>query len=180
MIEVKRLPAQDAGAAARWDAFVLACPQASFFHRAGWQKVIGDVFGHKTFFLFAEVDGRIEGVLPLAQIKSLLFGHSLVSLPFGVYGGVAAVSEAASSALEAEAERIARTLGVAHLELRHVDRRHTDWPLQDLYVTFRKPIQPAEEANMLAIPRKQRAMVRKGIKNKLRSEIDLGDRKSTL
>ena len=174
MIEVKRLPAQDAGAAARWDAFVLACPQASFFHRAGWQKVIGDVFGHKTFFLFAEVDGRIEGVLPLAQIKSLLFGHSLVSLPFGVYGGVAAVSEAASSALEAEAERIARTLGVAHLELRHVDRRHTDWPLQDLYVTFRKPIQPEEEANMLAIPRKQRAMVRKGINNNLRSEIDPG------
>ena len=174
MIEVKRLPAQDAGAAARWDAFVLACPQASFFHRAGWQKVIGDVFGHKTFFLFAEVDGRIEGVLPLAQIKSLLFGHSLVSLPFGVYGGVAAVSEAAASALEAEAERIARTLGVAHLELRHVDRRHTDWPLQDLYVTFRKPIQPEEEANMLAIPRKQRAMVRKGINNNLRSEIDPG------
>ena len=174
MIQIKRLPMQDAAIAVRWDAFVLACPQASFFHRAGWQKVIGDVFGHSTYFLYAEVDGQIEGVLPLAQIKSLLFGHSLVSLPFGVYGGVAALNEAAASALEAEAERIARTLGAAHLELRHVDRRHTDWPLQDLYVTFRKPILPEEEANMLAIPRKQRAMVRKGIKNNLRSEIDLG------
>jgi len=174
VIQIKRLPTQDAAAAARWDAFVLACPQASFFHRAGWQKVIGDVFGHRTYFLYAEVDGQIEGVLPLAQIKSLLFGHSLVSLPFGVYGGVAAISEAAATALEAEAERIARTLGAAHLELRHVDRRHTDWPLQDLYVTFRKAILPEEEANMLAIPRKQRAMVRKGIKNNLRSEIDPG------
>jgi hypothetical protein len=45
--------------------------------------------------------------------------------------------------------------------------RHADWPLQDLYVTFRKEILPDEEANMLAIPRKQRAMVRKGIKNGL-------------
>jgi len=174
VIQIKRLPTQDAAAAARWDAFVLACPQASAFHRAGWQKVIGDVFGHRTYFLYAEVDGQIEGVLPLAQIKSLLFGHSLVSLPFGVYGGVAAINEAAATALEAEAERIARTLGAAHLELRHVDRRHTDWPLQDLYVTFRKAILPEEEANMLAIPRKQRAMVRKGIKNNLRSEIDPG------
>jgi FemAB-related protein (PEP-CTERM system-associated) len=39
-------------------------------------------------------------------------------------------------------------------------------------VTFRKDILPDVEANMLAIPRKQRAMVRKGIKNDLRSEID--------
>ena len=44
--------------------------------------------------------------------------------------------------------------------------------MQDLYVTFRKEILPDAEANLLAIPRKQRAMVRKGIKNGLRSEID--------
>jgi hypothetical protein len=47
-------------------------------------------------------------------------------------------------------------------------------PEQDLYVTFRKPILPDEEANMLAIPRKQRAMVRKGIKNGLTSALDDG------
>ncbi|MBL8352947.1 MAG: FemAB family PEP-CTERM system-associated protein [Burkholderiaceae bacterium] len=174
MIEIKRLAAQDAGTCKRWDAFVLACPQATFFHRAGWQKVIGRVFGHDTWFLYAENDGRIEGVLPLAQVKSLLFGHSLVGLPFAVYGGVAASSDAAAAALEAEAQAIAQRLGVEHLELRNIQRRHDDWPLQDLYVTFRKEILPDEEANMLAIPRKQRAMVRKGIKNQLRSEIDPG------
>lgn len=130
------------------------------------------VFRHDTYFLFAETDGRIEGVLPLAHVKSMLFGNSLVSLPFAVYGGVAAVSDEAASALEAEAQRIAQQLGVDHLELRHVEARHDDWPRQDLYVTFRKAILPEEEANMLAIPRKQRAMVRKGIKNGLRSEID--------
>jgi FemAB-related protein (PEP-CTERM system-associated) len=53
-----------------------------------------------------------------------------------------------------------------------MERRHPDWPEQDLYVTFRKELLPDEEANMLAIPRKQRAMVRKGIKNELKSEID--------
>jgi len=174
VIEIKRLSAQDAGTCGRWDAFVLACPQATFFHRAGWQRVIGQVFGHSTWFLYAERDGRIEGVLPLAQVKSWLFGHSLVSLPFAVYGGVAADSTEAAAALEAEAQKIARGLGVEHLELRNVQRQHDDWPLQDLYVTFRKEILPEEEANMLAIPRKQRAMVRKGLKNNLRSEIDPG------
>ncbi|MBV8380713.1 MAG: FemAB family PEP-CTERM system-associated protein [Paucibacter sp.] len=170
--DIKRLRAPDRDVAGRWDAFVLASPAASFFHRAGWLRLIEQQFGHECFFLYAERGGRIEGVLPLARVKSMLFGHSLVGLPFGVYGGVAAENEEAATALEAEAQRLARELGAEHLELRHVNRRHADWPLQDLYVTFRKEILPDEEANMLAIPRKQRAMVRKGIKNGLVSQID--------
>ena len=173
-MDIKRLALDDAGTAARWDAFVLACPEATFFHRAGWQRVLHQVYRHATFFLYAEQDGRIVGVLPLAQVKSLLFGHSLVGLPFTVYGGVAATEPAAVQALEDEAQRLARQLGAEHLEMRNVQRRHADWPLQDLYVTFRKAILPDEAANMLAIPRKQRAMVRKGIKHELRSEIDPG------
>ena len=174
MIQIQRLSAQDSAAAARWDTFVMACPQATFFHRAGWQTVLSQVYRHACFFLYAERDGQIEGVLPLAQIKSRLFGHSLISLPFAVYGGVAANTPEAAQALEAEAQRIAKELDVEHLEMRHIDKRHDNWPTQDLYVTFRKEILPDEEANMLAIPRKQRAMVRKGIKNELRSEIDPG------
>ncbi|HMC14532.1 MAG TPA: FemAB family XrtA/PEP-CTERM system-associated protein [Albitalea sp.] len=172
MPTVQRLSPHDASNAARWDAFVLACPSATFFHRSGWQKIMREVFRHDTHFLYVEANGRIEGVLPLAHVKSMLFGNSLVSLPFAVYGGVAATSDAAARELEEEAQRIAQRLGVDHLELRHVAARHADWPLQDLYVTFRKEILPDEEANMLAIPRKQRAMVRKGIKNGLRSDID--------
>lgn len=174
MTNVHRLSPSDPSGQASWDEFVRACPAASFFHLAGWQHVIRSVFGHPTFFIYAESGGRLRGVLPLAQIKSLLFGHSLVSLPFAVYGGVAATDEEAATALEREAQRLARELGAGHLELRNVTQRHADWPAQDLYVTFRKAILAQEEANMLAIPRKQRAMVRKGIKNGLQSEIDTG------
>ncbi len=155
----------------RWDAFVFACPQATFFHRAPWQQIIEGVFGHKTWFLYAEREGQIVAVLPLAEVKSRLFGHSLASLPFCVYGG-AVGDEAAVALLEAEAERIAIDAGVQHLEYRNLEPRHADWPRQALYVTFRKAIDPDVEANMKAIPRKQRAMVRKGIKNGLVSHID--------
>ncbi|MEO6319781.1 MAG: peptidoglycan bridge formation protein FemAB, partial [Polaromonas sp.] len=64
-LTVKRLASQDLATAARWDEFVLACPDATFFHRAGWQKIVRDVFRHDTYFLYAEADGRIQGVLPL-------------------------------------------------------------------------------------------------------------------
>ncbi len=157
---------------ARWDEFVLACPQATFFHRAGWQSVIEGAFGHKTWFYYAESGGRIVGVLPLAQIKSRLFGHSLASLPFCVYGGIATESEAARRALDAAAQKLAAQLQVGHLEYRNLQAQHSDWHTKDLYVTFRKEILPDEEQNMQAIPRKQRAMVRKGIKFGLQSEID--------
>ena len=171
-MNLRRLSATDTHNAQRWDVFVLACLQATFFHRAAWQSIINRVFRHDTYFLYVETDGQIQGVLPLAHVNSLLFGNALVGLPFAVYGGVAAATEQAALALEVEAQSIAKHLKVAHLELRNIDQRHRDWPTQDLYVTFRKEILPQEEANMLAIPRKQRAMVRKGIKNGLASGID--------
>jgi FemAB-related protein (PEP-CTERM system-associated) len=171
-MRVRRLDPADRAGNARWDAFVFGSSQATFFHRAGWQKILRQVFRHDTHYLVAEADGRIEGVLPLAHVNSLLFGNALVSLPFAVYAGVAASTDAAAEALEQEAQLLAQRLGVAHLELRHMQPRHADWPRQELYVTFRKSILADEAANMLAIPRKQRAMVRKGIKNELRSEID--------
>lgn len=169
---IKQLEPSDRGSAQRWDAFVFATADATFFHRTDWQHIIRDVFRHPTYFLYAEVAGEIQGVLPLAHVKSILFGNSLIALPFAVYGGVAASTPEAALALEEEAQKLARKLDVAHLEFRNIVPRHADWPKQDLYVTFRKEILPDVEANMQAIPRKQRAMVRKGIKNGLISSID--------
>ncbi|UCV01925.1 FemAB family XrtA/PEP-CTERM system-associated protein [Dechloromonas denitrificans] len=169
---IKQLAPSDEGNARRWDEFVFACPEASFFHRSAWQGILRDVFRHPTYFLYAEQAGEIQGVLPMAHVKSLLFGNALIAMPFAVYGGIAANNQDAAQALEDEAQRLAKTLDVEHLEFRNVAPRHSDWPTQDLYVTFRKEILPDVEANMLAIPRKQRAMVRKGIKNDLVSTVD--------
>ena len=93
-LSIARLDAQDPALSARWDAFVLAHPQATFFHRSGWMRVIQRVFGHPCYFLFAERDGQIEGVLPLAEAagaadpshplgprRSLRFGHPRTAPP---------------------------------------------------------------------------------------------------
>ncbi|WP_395403717.1 FemAB family XrtA/PEP-CTERM system-associated protein [Pseudoduganella sp. UC29_106] len=160
---------------ARWDAFVQRSPSATFFHRAGWQRVIEQAFGHKTWFFYVEEQGEITGVLPLARIRSRLFGHSLISLPFCVYGGVAAETEAARKLLDAAAEELAASLNVGHLEHHNFTPAHEgdpQWLGKDLYYTFRKAIVADDETNMNAIPRKQRAMVRKGIKLELRGEVD--------
>jgi FemAB-related protein (PEP-CTERM system-associated) len=155
-----------------WNAFVRAHPEGTFFHLAEWQQVLREAFRHRTYYLLAERGGEIHGVLPLAHVSSRLFGSALISTPFCVYGGVVASDDAAARALTDEACNLARRLGVDYLELRNRRRRNPQWPARDLYVTFRKQILPESEANMLAIPRKQRAMVRKGIKLNLQGEVD--------
>jgi FemAB-related protein (PEP-CTERM system-associated) len=162
------------GQHSRWDAFVGATPEATFFHRAGWSQVIERAFGHRTHYLYAEEDGAVTGVLPLVEMRSLLFGHALVSTPFCVYGGVVANGEGSRRALTDAACALARELGVSYLELRHRGPQNPDWPTKQLYVTFRKAIDGDDERNLAAIPRKQRAMVRKGIDAGLVAEPETG------
>src|SRR5215470_8815044 len=133
---------------ARWDEFVGHCPEATFFHRSGWREVLESCFGHRPYYLIAERGAQIVGVLPLAEVKSLFFGHALVSLPFCAYGGVAATDAEAVRALHVAARDLGRNLGVGHLELRDRTVREPAWPRQDLYVTFRGPIRPEVDANL--------------------------------
>jgi FemAB-related protein (PEP-CTERM system-associated) len=165
----------DEGTRERWDEFVQSCPQATFFHLSAWTLTVESVLGHRAYCLYAlGDDGSIKGVLPLAHVRSKLFGNSLVSIPFAVYGGVAAVDTVAAQALDAAARELAKNLAVDWLELRNQDMPQDAEHVTDLYVTFRKAIAGDDEANLAAIPRKQRAMVRKGIKAGLQSRIDSG------
>lgn len=157
----------------RWDEFVQHCPEATFFHRAGWQHIMEEGFGHPSWYLQAvDQRGAIGAILPLAQVNSRLFGNTLCSLPFCVYGGIAATDGLAAQAVDDAAQKLAARLQVDHLEYRHRQPRHQDWLHKEIYATFRKPLHADPEKNLLAIPRKQRAMVRKGIAAGLRSSHD--------
>ena len=161
--------------AERWDKYVFAHPRGTFFHRYGWKRLIESTYRYPGHYLLAERGGALCGLLPLGEVKHLLFGHSLISVPFGVYGGVLAEDDQVRESLEAEAMRLADDLGVGHLEVRNQRPVRDDWLRKDgLYVTFRRELSADHEANMNAIPRKQRAMVRKGIKAGLSGELDDG------
>lgn len=159
-----RVTELDRAREAEWDAFVRDHEAGSFFHLAGWREAISRAFGHDCPYLLAESAGRIRGVLPLTDLRSHLFGRSLVSNAFCVYGGPLAADSEALEALDRAAIALAEKLGASHLEYRLRSPTFDDRPRRSgLYATFRKAISGDDEANMKAIPRKQRAMVRKGI-----------------
>jgi FemAB-related protein (PEP-CTERM system-associated) len=105
-------------------------------------------------------------------VKSWLFGNALVSVPFLVYGGPIASGDDSMQALTSAAKDLARDLDVDYLELRNRTALEGEWHRKDNYVTFRKRIDPSAEVNLQSIPRKQRAMIRKGMKAGLVPETD--------
>ncbi len=159
----------------RWDDYVRAAPAATFFHLWGWRTAVENAYGHDCPYLLAEDDGRIVGVLPLVRIKSALFGHSLTSTAFAVYGGPLGDTPEIVATLAGHATALADLIDVDHLELRSLVKTGLGWPSKDeTYATFRRPINGDPEANLKAIPRKQRAVVRKAIDRGLKGEIDGG------
>ena len=158
---------------AEWDRFVDSSSDGTFFHLSGWQNVVTKSFGHPCEYIYADNAGEIVGVLPLVQVKSRLFGNALISTPFCVYGGIVAASDDARSALLNRAVEIAEQRGVDYLELRNRDYRHESLLTKELYVTFRKDIADNNDDNLAAIPKKQRAIVRKGLKSDLTVNHDL-------
>jgi serine/alanine adding enzyme len=112
---------------AAWDAYVREAPGASNCHLWRWKQVIEQTYGHYTYYLMGTRGAEVQGVLPLARMKSRIFGHFLVSLPFVNYGGVLASTEDAWQALLEKATELARELDVQHVELRQGTTLGGNW-----------------------------------------------------
>ena len=165
-------PMSDADAPA-WDNFVFTTDGGTFFHRAGWRQIFRDIFKLNCHFLLAERGGRIAGVLPLVHQKSMLFGDALIAAPFCVEGGPLAATPETRDALDAAALALMDRTRVPYLEFRSRKASRPGWTVKSgLYATFAGPISGDDNANLLAIPRKQRAVVRKTLESSLTSEID--------
>lgn len=159
----------------RWEGFISQLPEANFFHRSGWKTVIEKAFRQKTRYMVAERDGDIVGVLPLVEIRSRLFGHALISTAFSIGGGVAALDDKAAEALDEFAVSHLKESGADYLEYRRPVRPHEGWVQKnDLYANFSRAMLPDADEDLLQIPRKQRAVVRKALKNEA-LEVRLDD-----
>jgi FemAB-related protein (PEP-CTERM system-associated) len=165
----------DPGEEGAWDKFVNEASTATFFHLSGWKTVIERAFGHKTYYLVARRDGKIDGVLPLTHMKSFLFGNTLISNAFCVQGGIVASSADTYEALKEEVVRLGRTLNVSCIELRAANASQSPWQVKDgLYFAFRRQLEASAEATLKTLPRERRRLVRVATQNGLKSVIDGG------
>jgi len=122
-----------------------------------------------------DAEGTLVGVLPLTEMRSPLFGRALVSTGFGVGGGILAHSESAIASLGSAAWDLAGELRCPTLDLRGGPAAGKEWIVDDTtYLGFARPLAGDDEAELVAIPRKQRAEVRKALASDLDLKIGTG------
>ena len=162
--------------AAEWDAYIDARPDGTVFHTLRWRDAIRSIFRHRDCYLLARRNGHVCGVLPLVEIRSLVFGRTLISVPFGVYGGIVADDVETGTLLVDHARELARTKQAKYVELRHLRSHDYGLPGSDLYYTFIADVPDSADGCLARIPRKARAEVRKALKrDDLVAEVDAID-----
>lgn len=151
-----------------WDAYVAAHPDATPFHSRAWCEAITKATGHRCHLVTAcDATGALTGILPLHHIRSPLFGQALVGSGFAVGGGILADNAAVAETLAQGAADMARSLGVPSVELRG-GPQPAGWHFEDgTYAGFARELAADDDYELLAIPRKQRAEVRKALESGL-------------
>lgn len=168
-IAIRILDQHDPSELARIKTFVEAHDDGTVFHLPEWVWAISEGCGHEWRYLLAEAkDGSLQGILPLHLIHSALFGRALVSSGFAVGGGILSRNDLAAQSLADAAWNFAECHSFPSVELRGGRSPGGAWQEKnDTYAGFVRPLQEDDEAQLLAIPRKQRAEIRKGLKNDL-------------
>lgn len=160
MIEVERFQ----GPAEEWDSFVRGKPGWTHFHLYGWRTVLQRIVSHDCPYLAARhPDGALVGVLPLVRVRSLIFGHYLVSQPFVNYGGPLG-DPLAVQALTSRAVGMAEEAGAKLLELRSRVELPIDLPVSHRKVTVVLDLDPDPERTFKRFDAKLRSQIRRPIK----------------
>jgi len=172
-VTVRTADLADAGERARLRGWVEAQAEATPFHLPEWSMAVAKGCRQQSHYLVAEhADGAIAGLLPLTAIASPLFGRALVSAGFGVGGGILADQTDAVTALAEAGWALAERLRCPSLDLRGGPCPGADWQRDDsTYVGYVRPLAADDEAELLAVPRKQRAELRKALAANLTVEI---------
>lgn len=143
-----------------WDALVRTTPGGTHYHRFGWKGVHERVFGHDCPYLAARDEGgRLRGVLPLVDVRSVIFGRYLVSMPYLNYGGPLGTPEALEL-LTSHAVELARTRNAKLLELRGRVALGIGLPVSHRKITV-----------VLDLPQADTAPLWDGLRPKVRSQI---------
>lgn len=164
--------------AAEWDRVVTADPDGTFDHLAAWRQVMTEALGHSVHYWGAvDETGALEGVLPLVRVRSLLFGHYLVSMPFLNAGGALGTPRA-RDLLVAHAVREAQGAGADLLELRTRGAAPFGLTVSERKITHVLPLPGRAEELWGRFPGKLRSQIRRAEKDGLVARTGPAERES--
>lgn len=160
----------------RIESFVRETEGGTPFHLPQWLKAVERGCGQPGHMLVGERATTLRGILPLTEIHSPLFGRALVSSGFAVGGGALVANPINANALADAAWQLAERLSIPEVELRG-GALPKGWDVREgVYAGFVGPLAGSDDAQLQAIPRKQRAEIRKALTNDLTVEFGTDER----
>jgi hypothetical protein len=110
----------------RWDRFVEDHPFGWVCHLSGWKKVLENSFPHMKGYYLALIDenGRIQAGLPIYEVRSLLLGNRLVSIPFTTISDPLVKNEEELLILLDCTKKLSLGLKICNVEIRSLQSDH--------------------------------------------------------
>ena len=155
---------------ARWDAYVLRHPDATPYHLFPWKKAVSLAYGHRCYYLLAEINGDVVGLLPLVHIKLFNFVNELVALPFCDVGSCLSEDSEIQDLLLLEAIRLKQKIVARKLSIRGslqstslTTKAFTQFETNKVRMLLKLP--PSSEELFAGFRSKLRSQIRKAVKN---------------
>ncbi len=159
----------------KWDEYAIGKSNSNFFHLISWKMVIEKTFGIKSSYIYAENENKVVGILPLFCVKNIFMKKTLISVPFGVYGGCCADSYEIEVALIEKAKKLTVDGKVNYLELRYLNPRELGLKEKNLYYSFVLELSDDPNICWTNMRKKARNIIRKGMKGGLEVRQDPND-----
>ncbi|MCE9647648.1 MAG: GNAT family N-acetyltransferase [Chloroflexi bacterium] len=141
--------------------------QLGFSGLDSWMKVAHTIYAYPVHRLIATEGTQPLGALSLVEVTHPVFGHYLVTAPFGSYGGFAYRSIEARDLLLSEAGRLARELKVEYVNVRFDEGEAVppaDWVQLPSYHTYLVDLPATSEEILKTSSSDHRNHIRKSLK----------------
>lgn len=146
--------------------WLLSRSETTVFQTPAWMSAVERGTGHEALMATVLRDGEPVAALSLTFARSRLFGRALVGSGFAVDGGAVIADDEAGEALSHAVRSFAIDQSVG-IELRGGAALPEFGEAPPTHVTFSKEIAGDRDTLLKAIPRKQRAEVRKSFDREL-------------
>lgn len=164
---------------ANWPASLTG--PATFTALDSWSDLARTIYRFPVHRFETEEEGAATGLLALTHVQHPIFGNSLMTSPFGSYGGFAYADTASRDLLLGAAAKLAADLGVDYLNLRFAADDPTPppgWVQHPVYHTYLVDLSPDSETLLSTFSPNHRNHVRKSLKKGFRlkfGRLDLLD-----
>ena len=101
-----------------WEKMIKMHRDATIFHSTAWARVLVDTYGHRPCYAQMSLNGTLQALVPIMEVKSVLTRARGVCLPFSDYCTPLLFSNFAGELLSQKLQQIARERRWSYFEIR--------------------------------------------------------------